>query len=100
MWPNPQEIADLVTFTEEILNGNFLDISSVIWTFGNFLDINILITKGSILYVKSFLFKCHPLIDPMTTCNILATTMPLVQREVDILGNFQKFFLRKICGVH
>ena len=21
MWPNPQEIADLVTFTEEILNG-------------------------------------------------------------------------------
>ena len=22
MWPNPQETADLVTFTEEILNGN------------------------------------------------------------------------------
>ena len=21
MWPNPQEIADLVTFTKEILNG-------------------------------------------------------------------------------
>ena len=21
MWPNPQEIADLVTFTEEIVNG-------------------------------------------------------------------------------
>ena len=24
MWPNPQENADLVTFTEEILNGNFI----------------------------------------------------------------------------
>ena len=24
MWPNPQETADLVTFTEEILNGNFI----------------------------------------------------------------------------
>ena len=23
MWPNPQETADLVTFTEEILNGKF-----------------------------------------------------------------------------
>ena len=23
MWPNPQEVADLVTFTEEILNGKF-----------------------------------------------------------------------------
>ena len=24
MGPNPQEIADLVTFTEEIVNGNFI----------------------------------------------------------------------------
>ena len=24
MWPNPQETVDLVTFTEEILNGNFI----------------------------------------------------------------------------
>ena len=24
MWPNPQETADLVTFTEEIHNGNFI----------------------------------------------------------------------------
>ena len=24
MWPNPQETADLVTFAEEILNGNFI----------------------------------------------------------------------------
>ena len=23
MWPNPQETADLVTFTEEILSGKF-----------------------------------------------------------------------------
>ena len=23
MWPNPQETKDLVTFIEEILNGNF-----------------------------------------------------------------------------
>ena len=24
MWPNPQETADMVTFTEEIVNGNFI----------------------------------------------------------------------------
>ena len=24
MWPNPQETVDLVTFTEEILKGNFI----------------------------------------------------------------------------
>ena len=23
MWPNPQETADLITFTEEIFNGKF-----------------------------------------------------------------------------
>ena len=30
MWPNPQEIADLVTFTEEILNRKFHFLSSVV----------------------------------------------------------------------
>ena len=29
MWLNPQELADLVTFTEEILNGNFHFLCSV-----------------------------------------------------------------------
>ena len=29
MWPNPQEIAELVTFTEEILDGNFIILCSV-----------------------------------------------------------------------
>ena len=28
MWPNPQEAADLVTFTEEILNGKLLFLCS------------------------------------------------------------------------
>ena len=30
MWPNPQETADLVTFTEEILNGKLHFLCSVI----------------------------------------------------------------------
>ena len=29
MWPDPQETADLVTFTEEILNGKLLFLCSV-----------------------------------------------------------------------
>ena len=29
MWPNPQETADLVTFTEEILNGKLYLLCSV-----------------------------------------------------------------------
>ena len=29
MWPNPQEIADLVTFTEETPNGKFHYLCSV-----------------------------------------------------------------------
>ena len=29
MWPNPQETADLVTFTEEILNGKLHFLCSV-----------------------------------------------------------------------
>ena len=31
MWPNPQETAELVTFTEEILNGNLHILCSVIY---------------------------------------------------------------------
>ena len=30
MWPNPQETADLVTFTEEILNGKLHFLCSII----------------------------------------------------------------------
>ena len=32
MWPHPQETADLVTFTEEILNGKFHFLCSVYQT--------------------------------------------------------------------
>ena len=32
MWPNPQETADLVTFTEEILNGKLHFLCSVMET--------------------------------------------------------------------
>ena len=42
MWPNPQETADLVTFTEEIFNGklHFLCSVSLAFWFGT-LDLNI-----------------------------------------------------------
>ena len=32
MWPNPQETANLVTFTEKILNGKFHFLRSEIWS--------------------------------------------------------------------
>ena len=31
MWPNPQEFADLVTFTEEMLNGKLHFLCSVVY---------------------------------------------------------------------
>ena len=31
MWPNPQKNADLVTFTEEILNGELHSLCSETW---------------------------------------------------------------------
>ena len=35
MWPNPQETADLVTFTEEILNGKLCFLySKKVWSLG------------------------------------------------------------------
>ena len=33
MWPYPQETADLVTFTEEILNGKLYFLCSVYWEY-------------------------------------------------------------------
>ena len=31
MWPNPQETTDMVTFTDEILNGNLHLLYSIDW---------------------------------------------------------------------
>ena len=35
MWPNPQETADLITVTEEILNGKLRFLCSVIFSFSS-----------------------------------------------------------------
>ena len=35
MWPNPQETADLVTFTEEILNGKLHFLCSFLGSFAS-----------------------------------------------------------------
>ena len=35
MWPNPQETADLVTFTEEILNGKLYFLGSDFTYYGS-----------------------------------------------------------------
>ena len=40
MWPNPHETVDLVTFTEEILNGKLHCLCSDIWGMLNFIDIS------------------------------------------------------------
>ena len=56
MWPNPQETADLVTFTEEIFKGklHFLCSVSLAFWFGT-LDLNIISsfhTTGISLYPR------------------------------------------------
>ena len=52
MWPNPQETADFVTFTEEILNGKLHFLCSAIYvitnsdtTFKTVYDLNVLVVK-------------------------------------------------------
>ena len=44
MWPNPQETANLVTFTEEILNGKHHFLCSAMGGHGNFIRGNKVIT--------------------------------------------------------
>ena len=61
MWPNPQETADLVTFTEEILNGKvhflwkqILEMISQKWSFfkyqETFTKLSLFIFSSSIIY--------------------------------------------------
>ena len=49
MWPNPQETADLVTFTEEVLNGKLYFLSSkdhvTLWKLYNSLSAKAIVTK-------------------------------------------------------
>ena len=54
MWPNPQETADLVTFTEEILNGKLHFLCSVVSGFEPLATIAKLLILG-VKIVRTFL---------------------------------------------
>ena len=40
MWPNPQETADLVTFTEEIFNGKLHFFAAVYSVWSNYISVD------------------------------------------------------------
>ena len=52
MWPNPQENVDLVTFTEEILNGKFHFLCSV-W--GNMICLSI----ANLFFLSDYKVSSH-----------------------------------------
>ena len=60
MWPNLQETADVVTFTEEILNGNFIFCAmktehipeSTVWSVIMF-DLNACPRQGLLKYIRT-----------------------------------------------
>ena len=52
MWPNPQETAGLVTFTEEILNGK-LNFFAVTW-----ISFDLYTAKKLKFFIKDFFSKC------------------------------------------
>ena len=55
MWPNPQEATDLVTFTEEILNGklHFLSSEILVMTTGHYKYLLLLEPECYLEYEKS-----------------------------------------------
>ena len=57
MWPNPKEIADLVTHTEEILNGKFHFLCAVLHAY---MYISILLKTESVtkIFILIFLISC------------------------------------------
>ena len=76
MWPNPHDTTDLVTFTEEILNGkiHFFG-SSFAWAYTKFVFMNILyrskltyqrkstvISQNKFLHVTQIIFGFHYLV--------------------------------------
>ena len=59
MWPNPQETADLVTFTEEIIHGKLYFLCSVdnIWMFQNSREIRAVNLSLCMWYSLILLYK-------------------------------------------
>ena len=78
MWPNPQKKADLVTFTEEILNGNLRFLCSVGRLMKTWLKLNTLIFRIWMLcdycigisIFQTDIFKCFEFYIVQLTCEI------------------------------
>ena len=61
MWPNPQEVADLVIFTEEILNGKLHFLCSATVKVIYWVCMNVLLTfnLGRVFTVKPYFEFCQ-----------------------------------------
>ena len=49
MWSNPHEIADLVTFTKEVLNENFIFSAATYFVYAGFLKNELIIPRSVFL---------------------------------------------------
>ena len=78
MWPNPQDTADLVTFTDEILNGKLHFLCSVL---DKYIDVNWeKISVATILHFLQLILIC--------VWNIHKTYVFIMKFQVPYLGMF------------
>ena len=89
MWPNPQETADLVTFTEEILNGKLHFLCSVNKNkFMNILPISLTNSQRSLItliFFNSITLKTQ-FTSKSTGSDIARKNFPITQTECVLCG--------------
>ena len=79
MWPNPQETADLVTFTEEILTGKLHFLCSVTWLHYIFSSVYYIKNSYKILMTNWLKKK----IMSMKIIQVLIATLPTTSMNQD-----------------
>ena len=94
MWPNPQETADFVTFTEEILNGKLHFLCS------SFNSLLFMVLNFSCLFTSNFF--CLPLLNKNYTRYIvfLPTTILYVLLFIIIVISFGCEFFHFDIGIY
>ena len=80
MWPNPQETADLITFTEEILNGKLNFLCSLNWKTNDIFhsDCSQIFCENSLLLGP----QGFPLAEIKDSCNLMRNISQKILVEI------------------
>ena len=102
MWPSPQELADLVTFTEEILNVKILFFVQWIEQMSEFCNKTMYLLTWNRAYIYKKINKSKPLLKILNTNskeNIVVTAFSVCLKSTFYVNNLTPSIINSKCKI-